>query len=79
MSRLRAYTANGGKIYDLVMYKKEKEKIEIEAKIKRNYDREIKKKRVNYNDSFNTEIIPLQAGKTDGLRILLKALRGICG
>jgi|AntAceMinimDraft_17_1070374.scaffolds.fasta_scaffold37686_1 hypothetical protein len=79
MSRLRAYVANGGEIYDLVMYKKEKEKIEIEAEIKKNYDREIKKKRINYNDSFNAEIIPLQAGKTDGLRISLKALRGICG
>jgi hypothetical protein len=79
MSRLRAYVANGGEIYDLVMYKKEKEKIEIEAEIKKNYDREIKKKRINYNDSFNAEIISLQAGKTDGLRISLKALRGICG
>ena len=79
MSRLRVYTANGGKIYDLVMYKHEKEKIEIEAEIKRSYDKEIKKKRNRYNNSFNSEITSLQAGKRDGLRVALKGLRGICG
>lgn len=79
MSRLRIYKANGGKIYDLVMYKKEKEKLEIEAEIINNYDKAIKKKRGNYNDSFNTEFGIYQAGKSNGLYSSLKSLRGICG
>jgi hypothetical protein len=79
MSRLRVYKANGGKIYDLVMYKQEKEKNKLEEEIKRSIDKSIKKKRINYNDGFNKELIALSTGKKDGLRASLKTLRGICG
>ena len=79
MSRLRVYKANGGNVYDLVMYKQAKEKIEIEEEIKRNIDILIKEKRKKCNDCFNTEIPALSMGKKDGLQISLKSLRGICG
>ncbi|MEA1975159.1 MAG: hypothetical protein U9N10_06320, partial [Bacillota bacterium] len=61
------------------MYKQEKEKIELEEEIKRNIDKTIKKNRINYNDSFNTELLPLSNGKKDGLLVSLKTLREICG
>ncbi len=79
MSRLRVYKANGGKIYDLVMYKKEKEKLKIEAEILKNYNKKIKEKRIKYNDVFNTEFSIYEAGKKNGLYKSLKSLRGICG
>lgn len=79
MSRLRVYKANGGNIYDLVMYKKEKEKLEIKKEIQEQYDREIKKRRKKYSDAWETSLVEAQSGKTDGLHYALKSLRGICG
>lgn len=79
MSRLRVYKANGGNIYDLVMYKKEKEEREITEEIKEQFDKAIKKKRQNYTDVWNNQPVATQMGKRNGLYYELKGLRGICG
>lgn len=79
MARLRVYKANGGKVYDLVMYKKEKKEREIREAIQRQFDSEIKKKRKQYTDAWESSTVAVQMGKTDGLYYKLKALRGICG
>lgn len=79
MSRLRVYKANGGNIYDLIMYKKEKEEREVTEKIKKEFDKIIRKKRQNYTDTWNNQTITAQMGKRSGLYYELKGLRGICG
>ena len=79
MSRLRVYKANGGNIYDLVMYKKEKEEREVTEKIKEQFDKTIRKRRQNYTDTWNNQPVATQMGKRNGLYYELKGLRGICG
>lgn len=79
MSRLRVYMANGGKVYDLVMYKKEKEEKKIREDIYKQYDQEIRKRRKQYTDTWNNSFLESQQGKMDGLHYALKSLRGICG
>lgn len=44
MARLRIYAANGGNIYDLVKYKKEKQEREINKKSKKQWIKEYEKK-----------------------------------
>ncbi len=79
MARLRVYKANGGKSYDLVMYNKEKKEREIREEIQQQFDSEIKIKRKQYTDAWESSTVAAQIGKTDGLYYKLKGLRGICG
>ncbi len=79
MTRLRVYGANGGKVYDLVKYKKDKKEREIQEAIKEQFDKAIKKKRAKYTDAWNKLTVVGQVGKADGLYYSLKALRGVCG
>jgi len=79
MARLRVYKANGGKIYDLIKYKEEKEKRVVAEEIRKSLEKEIKRKRQKYNNEWNAVLVGISSGKRDGLRVSLKALRGICG
>lgn len=79
IARLRVYKANGGKVYDLVKYRKDKKEREIREEIQRQYDSEIKKKRKQYADIWSRSTIVAQTGKTDGIYYAMKTLRGICG
>lgn len=79
MARLRVYKANGGKICDLMKYRKDKEQINISKQIQAKYNKEIKKKRNFYSDAWEHTSISAQIGKRDGLYYQMKALRGICG
>jgi hypothetical protein len=79
MARLRVYTENGGKVYDLLNYQEEKEERKIEEDIREKTDKKIRKERARYTDAFEHSTIALSMGKRTGLQIATKALRGICG
>ena len=79
MSKLRAYMANGGKVYDLVKYKKEKEQRMLQEEIRRDVDKQIKKRQKMYTDVWNHETIAASIGEVTGVYHLTKKLRGICG
>ncbi|WP_066507747.1 ISLre2 family transposase [Abyssisolibacter fermentans] len=79
ISRLRIYKANGGKIRNLIGYKKKIEEREIKEAIQRKVDKEIKRKREKYLDVWRSDTTVSESGKISGLYYSLKKLRGICG
>lgn len=78
MARLRIYTANGGNVYDLVKYKKEKQERIIKEEINKAIDKKIREKREQFTDVWNHQSISAAIGKRTGLYHATKALRGIC-
>ena len=79
MARLRVYAANGGKIYDLVKYKEEKQEREMVEEIKEAINESIRKKRRIYTDAWSHQTTAGSIGEVNGMYHLTKALRGICG
>ncbi len=79
MARLRAYTANGGKVYDLLKYREERQKREIQEEIRAEFDKQIKKNQKHYTDVWNHNTLAGSIGRVDGMYHLTKKLRGICG
>jgi hypothetical protein len=79
ISKLRAYSANNGNIYDLLKYRTEKQERIIQEEIKEELDRKIKKKQKTFSDVWNHNTIAGSLGKVDGMYCLTKKLRGICG
>jgi len=79
MTRLKVYVENGGKIYNLIAYQKEKKERQVEEHICEQVDQKIRKEQKKYSDAFEHSTIASNAGKRTGLQIATKALRGICG
>lgn len=78
VAKLRAYAANDGKIYDLLKYREEKKKREIQDEIKQAIDHQIKKRQKTYTDVWNHSTVAGSLGRVDGMYCLTKKLRGIC-
>ena len=79
IARLRAFAWNGGNIYDLLMYRKYKEKqeerdVERDIIVKRARDRMAKR-----DTSINHSIGAINSGKVNWLHEMMKGIRGICG
>jgi len=79
MAKLRAYVANDGKICDLFKYKKEKQQRIIQEEIRKEVDKQVKKKQKSYTDVWNHETVAGSTGLVNGMYCLTKKLRGICG
>ena len=79
MSKLRIFKWNHGNVYDLVMYRKYKERKEememMQDKIIRNARRQVGKSITKQDCTMNV----LTNGKVDSLYETMKAYRGICG
>lgn len=79
MARLRAFAWNGGNIYDLLMYRKYKERQE-----ERDEERDIIVKRARarmskYNDSMCHIVGAIETGRVGPLYEIMKSIRGYCG
>lgn len=79
MARLRAFAWNGGNVYNLLMYRKYKEKqeerdVERDTIVKRARDRIAKR-----NTSISHSLGALDSGKVNWLHEMMKGIRGICG
>ena len=79
MARLRAYAANGGRIYELIKYKEKNRKRMIQEELKEAMDQKIRKKQKTYNEVWQHTTIAGSLGCIDGMYCLTKKLRGICG
>jgi hypothetical protein len=79
MAKLRAYAANKGNVYDLMKYREEKKKREIQEEIKNAMYQEIKNKQKIITDVWNHSTVARNIGRVDGMYFLTKKLRGICG
>lgn len=79
MAKLRAYVANKGTVCDLFKYKEEKQQRIIQEEIRKEVDRQIKRKQQIYTDTWNNETIAASIGEVTGIYQLTKKLRGICG
>jgi len=79
VARLRAYNANGGNIYDLIKYQKDKKERKIQEEIKEEIDKKIRKKQKTYTDVWNHDTVAGSTGLVNGMYYLTKKLRGICG
>lgn len=79
MARLRVYTANSGKVINLMRYKDEKEKREITEEIRKKVDQEIKKKRKRFTDVWDKQTAAMSVGKRTAMYKLGQQLRGIPG
>lgn len=78
MSKLRAYSANQGNVYDLLKYRKEKAGRIIQEEIKEAINQKIRKKQKRYTDVWNNTTVAGSIGRVDGMYCLTKKLRGIC-
>ena len=79
MAKLRVYVANDGKICDLFKYKKEKQQRIIQEEIRKEVDKQVKRKQKTYTDVWNHETVAGSTGLVNGIYCLTKKLRGICG
>lgn len=78
MTQLLVYKKNGGKIYDLVMLQKEKERREEHANIQDDLIRRMRGADRKYENSFNVELPAIQTGQKSGIYHALRQMRGIC-
>jgi 5-carboxymethyl-2-hydroxymuconate isomerase len=79
MAKLRAYVANKGKVCDLLKYKKERQERVIQEEIRKEVDKQVKKKQKIYTDVWRHETVAGSTGLVNGMYCLTKKLRGICG
>lgn len=79
VARLRAYVANGGEVYDLIKYKKDKQERQIQEEIRKEVDLKIRKRQKTYTEVWNHETVAGSTGLVNGMYCLTKKLRGICG
>lgn len=79
MARLRVYKANGGKVVDLLKFKKDKVECEVRQEIRDKVDKEIKNKGLKYVDRWNQDTMANKLGKRTGMYNYAKVIRGICG
>lgn len=76
MAQLRIYKRNGGKIYDLVMAQKKRERKEKEIREREELINSFRRASARYEGAANTSLTVLQTGHKTAL---YKALRGIIG
>ncbi len=76
ISRLRIYTKNGGKIYDLVMAQKMKKEKEKRVKIQEEMIKNLRNVTDKYGEAVNTNITAIDIGRKTGL---YKELRNLIG
>lgn len=67
ISRLRIYTKNGGKIYDLVMAQKMKKEKEKKIKIQEEMIKNLRNVTDKYGEAVNTNITAIDIGRRTGL------------
>lgn len=79
MAKLRAYVANDGKVCELFKYKKEKQQRIIQEEVRKEVDRQVKRRQKTYTDVWNHETVAGSTGLVNGMYCLTKKLRGICG
>lgn len=78
MAMLRAFTWNGGNIYDLVMYRKYKEQQE-ERDEERDSIVKRARARMSNHSSMNHRLGAIETGRVGYLYEIMKSIRGYCG
>lgn len=79
MTKLLVYKRNGGKIYDLVMLQKERERKEQQEAIQDELIRSIRGSGTRYDSKFNVYLPAINNGHKTGLYNALRHLIGRCG
>lgn len=79
MARLRVFKANGGKVIDLMKYKRETEKREVKEEIRQKVDKEIRKKSKRFTDAWSKQTSAMSTGKRTLLYQWSQQIRGIPG
>jgi len=79
MARLRAFAWNGGNIYDLLMYRKYKERQEERDEERDTIVKRARARISKYNDSMNHSVGAIETGKVGTLYEMMKSIRGYCG
>lgn len=79
MARLRAFAWNGGNIYDLLMYRKCKERQEEQDEERDTIVKRARERMSKYNDSMNHSLESIDVGKVGILYKTMKGIRGHCG
>lgn len=79
MTKLLVYKKNGGKIYDLVMLQKEKERKEQQIEIQEELIRRLRTTGTRYESRYNKELTAIHIGHKTGLYNELRKLVGKCG
>jgi hypothetical protein len=79
MTKLLIYKKNGGKIYDLVMLQKEKERKEQQIEIQEELIRRLRGSGKRYENSINVDLPAIHGGHKTGLYHALRKLVGRCG
>ncbi|WP_373898739.1 hypothetical protein ACER0A_005315 [Haloimpatiens sp. FM7315] len=77
MSKLLIYKKNGGKIYDLVMAQKIKEKREKKEHIQDQIIRELRCSANKANSSYDNSLTAIERGEKAGLYNALRSIVGI--
>lgn len=78
MSQLRVFKWNEGNVYDLIMYRKYKEKKEEMQEIQDEIVKNARKHACQKNDSFNQSLGAINTGKKNWLYETMKGFRGAC-
>ena len=79
MARLRAFTWNGGNIYDLMMYRKYKERQEERDEERDTIVKRARTRISKYNDSMSHSLGAIETGRVGTLYDMMKSIRGYCG
>lgn len=79
IAKLRAFVWNGGNIYDLLMYRKYKERQEERDEERDAIVRSARARISKYNDSMSHSVGAIETGKVGTLYEMMKSIRGYCG
>ena len=79
IARLRAFAWNGGNIYDLLMYRKYKEKQEERDGERDTIVTRARERMANRDISISHSLEAIDTGKVNWLYGMMKGIRGICG
>ena len=79
MAKLRAFAWNGGNIYDLLMYRKYKERQEERDEERDTIVKRARARMSKYNDSMSHSVGAIETGKVGTLYEMMKSIRGYCG
>ena len=79
MARLRAFAWNGGNIYDLLMYRKYKERQEERDEERDTIVKRARARMSKYNDSMSHSVGAIETGKVGTLYEMMKSIRSCCG
>lgn len=79
IAKLRAFVWNGGNIYDLLMYRKYKERQEERDEERDAIVKSARARISKYNDSMSHSVGAIESGKVGTLYEIMKSIRGYCG